>query len=337
MNTISRFQTVLIASAALVGLGCADGAHPDIAFDLSRTGEQIVFTSADEDLYLLDLKTSQVRQLTQTEALERTPSFSPDSRQIVYAAQEKGASASFLFTRSIDGKQLRQLTNAEGVCDWSPSFSPDGSRIVFARAHRYRPYSMGGWTWDDWDVYVMKSDGTELKRVTDEKYRGASSPKFLADGKTLIFSAEAERYPGNTTRVVFEVQATGDRPPKLLTADYPKERKTAAWGSDPSVSADGASIAFISDRENPFGYDVCIMNRDGTKPRPLGITNVSHYNQFPRFLPDGKSVMFLAGWRGDSFRPADFALWQVDSDGKNVRQVADYSLFTTPLKWKPKR
>jgi Tol biopolymer transport system component len=86
----------------------------------------------------------------------------------------------------------------------------------------------------------------------------------------------------------------------------------------------------------PFDYDIFIMNRDGTQPRPLGVTSVSRYNQSPKFLPDGKTILFLAGteWNASS-RPI-YSLWQVDTEGKNSRRIAESGLFTSPLQWKPK-
>ncbi len=135
--------------------------HGNVAFDISPDGEHIVFSAADGDLYSLHLKTLHVLRLTKTDATETTPTFSPDGRSIAYAADVQGSKERLIFVRSMDGKQVQQLTNNPDASDFMPSYSPDGSQIVFARAHLHRPYSMGGWTWDDWDAYVIKSDGTQ--------------------------------------------------------------------------------------------------------------------------------------------------------------------------------
>ena len=68
-----------------------------------------------------------------------------------------------------------------------------------------------------------------------------------------------------------------------------------AWGDEPRVSPSGKTVAFISDRTSNWEYDVHLTNRDGAGTRPLGITNISKYNQSPIFLPDGTAVLFLAG------------------------------------------
>src|SRR5205823_1377551 len=131
------------------------------------------------------------------------------------------------------------------------------------------------------------------------------------------------------------VDASGKQPPKPLTDDYISREHGGAWACSPAISSDGRSIAFISDRVESFRYDVFITNRNGTKARPLGVTKVSpHSNSHPVFLPDGRSLLWLAGieWNAGS-RPI-YSLWKVDTDGKNPRRIAESMLFTHPLQWK---
>ena len=308
--------------------------HGNVTFDISPDGQQVVFASASGDLYLFHLETSRVSQLTRTPGKEKAPTFSPDGKSITYAADTKGRKGSCLFVSALDGKQLRQLTNDPVTNDSMPSYSPDGSHIVFARAHRHRRYSMGGWTWDDWDLYVMKSDGSEPRRITRQKYYGVSSPKFLPGGSNIVYSADADRTQSDLTSTILTVASSGEQPPKSHSQHYSSRRQGGTWASEPDVSTDG-SIAFVSDRMAPYHYDLFIMNRDGTTVNPLGVTKVSRYNQYPNFLPDGRSLLFLAGreWNANS-RPI-FSLWKIDTDGKDPRCIAESMLFTDPLRWKP--
>jgi len=327
----------LFAAVALTGLSaCNLVEHGDVAFDISPDGQQVVFASADGDLYLLHLETSRVCQLTKTPGKEKAPAFSPDGKSIIYAADIKGRKGSCLFVSTLNGNNVRQLTNDPAANDSIPAYSPDGSHIVFARAHRHRPYSMGGWAWDNWDLYVMKSNGTEPRRITRQKYYGVSSPKFLPDGSNIIYSADARLNPPDLSTTIFVVDSSGEQPPKPLTQDYSSRVKGGARASAPDVSK-GGSIAFISDRMEPYHYDIFMSNLDGTGVKSLGVTNVSRYNQDPTFMPDGTSLLFLAGreWNAGS-RPI-FSLWKVDTDGKNPRCIAESTLFTHPLRWKPNR
>jgi len=318
---------------ACSALACGDVEHDNVAFAVSPDGQHVVFSAADGDLYLLSLRARRVSPLTRTEGTESTPGFSPDGKVVIYLATVPGSKGSCLFVRTLDGKQVQQLTNDTRVSDSMPRYSPDGKQVTFVRAHRYRPYSMGGWTWDNYDVYVMSRDGTNQRRVTRHNYYQAGHPCFIADGKTILFSADGD-YPDSRT-YLFTVPTDGTQAPKRLPTPPNFQRDCAAWGSEPSALPDGKRIAFVSDRAESFHYDVLTMSPDGTDTRPLGVTKISRYNQKPVFLPDGKGIMFLAGTEWNAASRPIFSLWQVDVDGSNPRRMAESGLFTDPLHWPP--
>jgi len=335
----ARFTLRWMTTVVTVGfVGCfAPGGsqveHGNVAFAVSPDGKEVVFSAADGDLYLLSLVTLRVSQLTQTKDTESRPAFSPDGGSVIYEATVPGSNGSCLFIRTLDGKQVRQLTNDPRVSDSMPRYSPDGKQVTFVRAHRYRPYCMGGWTWDNYDVYVMSPDGTNQRRVTQHNYYQAGDPCFIAEGKAILFSADGD-YPDSRT-YLFTVPADGNQQPKSLTTPPNSQGHCAAWGSEPSVSPDGQRIAFISDRASPFRYDVLTMSPDGTDIRPLGVTRISGYNIRPVFLPGGKGIVFLAGTESNAYSRAIFSLWQVDVDGSHARRIAESGMFTDPVHWRP--
>ena len=55
-----------------------------------------------------------------------------------------------------DGRTRRRLTR-DPAFDGYPSWSPDGRRIAFLRWHEGMA-----------DVYVMRADGTHVRRLTDD-------------------------------------------------------------------------------------------------------------------------------------------------------------------------
>ena len=327
---------VLIASLLLILLGLVGCAYflgkraaavAGGSTDVSPDGTQLVFSTYG-DLYLLNLQTKSVSQLTDTPEGEGAATFSPDGKSIAYVASTPGEGLR-LFIRSLDGKNVQQLTNESQTSDSAPSFSPDGAQIVFARAHTLRARSMGGKSWNDWDLYLINSDGTGVRRLTEQKYYQCGSPQFFKDGKEILFSAHVDRPTS-----LFKVSADGRQAPQPFAGMPEKEARMGAFAAEPDVSPDGSQIAFISDRAEGFAYDLYLMKSDGSDPRPLGIVKLdekrrpSFIPSSPIFMPDGRSILFQVGGSN---------LWQVDIDGRNLRKIADRSLFTEPLKWHPKQ
>jgi TolB protein len=73
-------------------------------------------------LHLMDIATTEVRSLTDTTADER-PSFSPNSKMIVYATQQQGKES--LMTSTLDGRVKARLNGRNGDIrepDWGPFF-----------------------------------------------------------------------------------------------------------------------------------------------------------------------------------------------------------------------
>jgi TolB protein len=73
-------------------------------------------------LQMMELVTTEVRSLTDTTADER-PSFSPNSKMIVYATQQQGKES--LMTSTLDGRVKARLNGRNGDIrepDWGPYF-----------------------------------------------------------------------------------------------------------------------------------------------------------------------------------------------------------------------
>ena len=343
INPIRLFKVACLS--ALVS-GCQIGSrieHGNVAFDVSPDGQKIVFSAADNDLYLLNLTTNVVEPLTHSPITESGPSFSPDGKSVLYSADAPNGKGQALYRLTLKDKVAQRLTTDTTVSDMNPAFSADGTKITFARAHWYREYSMGGMVWRDWDAYVMNADGTGVARLTTKKYYGMSSPGFTRDSKAVIYSGDAA-YPdaekaSDTLRTLLQVSVENPGEPIVLLPmpKRPKPGKSqGAMGSDPDLATDGTRIAFISDKTEPFSYDVCTVKSDGSDWVSLKVTRTSGYNQQPRYLPDGKSVLYLAGTEYNAGNRPIFSLWQVNTDGSKAHQVADSGLFTAPLTWQPK-
>ena len=298
--------------------------HGNVSIDWSPDGTSVVFSSADGDLYLFNIESESVTRLTSTDAIESVPSYSPDGKSIVYATAKGQEFPCRIHVLNLSNRVSTQLTQEDKTSDFLPRFSVDGKTIVFGRAYRNRPYSMGGTTWDNWDVCEMDVNGKNVKRLTNENYYQLFRMVPKTDG-SIVYSAGEKA-------ALYTLAKDGD-PQQTFPENENQTKKVHAWASDVMVSPDETKIVFTSDRTRAFWYDVCLCS-DGKKPTGL-VGSKSRFNRYPDFSPDGKRILFLAGTKfGNGNRPI-FSLWEVSVGGAS-REIASDELFTDPLNYQRK-
>jgi TolB protein len=106
----------------------------------------------DPEIYLANaVDGSNQQRLTFTRALDEVPSWSPDSKQILFSSDMHGEPQSRnydIYIMNIDGSNLRRLTKTDEAAS-NPSMSPDGSKIAFDLS-----------TEEKSKIYVINKDGS---------------------------------------------------------------------------------------------------------------------------------------------------------------------------------
>ena len=153
--------------------------------------------------------------------------ISPDGRWIVAVGAEGEGTTRYLYIRSADDIEWRQLPNTEGARD--PTFSPDGQSVAFDRGGAILkvpitggpalPIATGGfsphWGLNDTIVYAeigtgalyrVGSSGGEPEVLLDSDSVGVSRPHLLPNGKAVVFGTRAGGDPLNSRILIFEME-----------------------------------------------------------------------------------------------------------------------------------
>ncbi len=162
---------------------------------------------------------------------------------------------------AVERSNLAQLTKLtpDTTSASDPAFSPDGSRIAFVSQRDGNA-----------EIYVMNADGTGATRLTNDP-QPDGRPGFTPDGQSVVF--HSARPAGKQQIWVVNVDGTGLT---QLTRD--------SVNSAPSVSPDGQTIAYVSQRNKDA--DIWLMARDGSNQRQF-TRSPQQRESDPHFLRDG--------------------------------------------------
>jgi dipeptidyl aminopeptidase/acylaminoacyl peptidase len=122
------------------------------------------------------------------------PQISPDGRWVSFVrvtvnAQKDGYDTG-LWIADTAGGEPRPLTG--GGRDSSPRWSPDGKRLVFTRVPEKGEKKEGAAEEAAGQLYLLSMEGGEARRLTDLP-KGAGSPCWSPDGRSIVFTSRANR------------------------------------------------------------------------------------------------------------------------------------------------
>jgi hypothetical protein len=165
--------------------------HPfQSKLDLSVEGK-LAFVSKfyeRDGLFLYDLRSETLDGQWQFEGLValRSPTFSPDGREVVFAAlSESGRQDLYRF--DLDTETLRRLTS-DFYWDDDPEWSPDGRTLAFVSDRT--PWGMAGST----NIFLLDLETGELTPRTFGPWSDRS-PAFDDDGARIVFSSDRDGTP----------------------------------------------------------------------------------------------------------------------------------------------
>jgi Tol biopolymer transport system component len=259
----------------------------------------------------LELDSLKLVPLTSERVFHGGPVFSPDGKTLAFTKRSIDGNSFNLYVSDSFAKHQRRVTEGD-FFDLGPSFSVDGARLIFFRAHRKRAYSLGGESWNDWDLYTVDADGSHLRRLTTEHYYMVDAPHFLAGGE-IVFSAQT--HSGGMKLYVFDQSAV---PPVHVLEGDAVDRYGSFSSGEPDVCPEKNEIVFVSNRASrqaPYDYELWALYAGST--RAVQLTHARSLIEYPIFDRSCGRIFFMS----DVDRKGASDLCVCQADGSDTRKL----------------
>jgi dipeptidyl aminopeptidase/acylaminoacyl peptidase len=142
-------------------------------------------------IFVVDVRSKQVRQLTQGNFDEHSIDWSPDGKQLVFASNREPNQDEFfnydLFTLQLSDNSIHRLTATESN-EYDPLWSPDGKFIVYRGTHR--GLTDRETTMEDSHVWIMNADGSNRREIGSAIDNRQGTPQWAPDGSAVYFTVQ---------------------------------------------------------------------------------------------------------------------------------------------------
>jgi TolB protein len=191
----------------------------DYNASFSPDGRWVVFTSTRDgsaDVYRARPDGSRLEKLTDGPAFDDQGALSPDGDWLAFVSSRSGQAD--IWTLELKSGALRNVTSSAGG-DFRPQWSRDGQWLAFSSDRGSANPKFTFATLHSTELYVVRADGSGLRRVT-QTGEFAGSPEWSDDDRSLLYyeadvdEVQKIRSPLRlraTTQIASVVVATGRR------------------------------------------------------------------------------------------------------------------------------
>ena len=274
---------------------------------------QIAFVSnrdGNNEIYRMNADGSGVTRLTTSPADDQCPAWSPDGQYIVFASSEL-AGSSDIYVMNADGSYPRRLTTSPSV-DTFPAWSPDGQYIAYM-SDMEEPGNADNP--GNYDIYVMKADGSEIRRLTSEPGED-TNPTWSPDGTWIAFLSDREgEFVG-----LYKMNSDGTNVIPLTVDVDLWTYESPSWYGSRLIFSDGLWMYTVND--------------DGTGLRSLTPEDAPYWDSSPTWSPDGTRIVLVSD-RDTVYGDGTLDIYTMNADGSQVNRLTDNAANDVWPVWQP--
>lgn len=286
----------------------------------SQDGRQMVFQSEREpdnpffQIYLMDRETGDVRRISPGIGKTTCAWIHPEGNKVLFASTQYDPEATQKQARELEvrasGKasryswdydatydmvefdvktqEYRQLTTEEGY-DAEGSYSPDGQWICFASNRRAYTDDLTAEEQELFevdpasamDIYMMRSDGSDVKRLTTEVgYDGG--PFFSPTGDKVCW----RRFTTDGAVAEIMVMNTDGSDQRAIT-----QLGAMSWA--PFFHPSGDYLIFATNLHGFSNFELYVVDAHGQR-EPRRVTYRAGFDSLPTFTPDGQALVWTS-------------------------------------------
>jgi dipeptidyl aminopeptidase/acylaminoacyl peptidase len=141
-------------------------------------------------LFLVDLESKKVRQLTDGVFYEHSIDWSPAGDEILFVSNREPDERFFnydIFAVKVADGAIRRLTTTESV-EYRPRWSPDGKTIAYQGTKRGLTSSET--TMEDTHIWLMNADGSGRREIGAAIDNRQGPPAWAPDGSAVYFTVQ---------------------------------------------------------------------------------------------------------------------------------------------------
>ncbi|NRA73517.1 MAG: Tol-Pal system protein TolB [Rickettsiales bacterium] len=165
------------------------------------------------NIYLYNLKSMKIKQLTFCTSICTSPSFSPDQKKIVFNSDMGGGK--HLYIMNTNNNSSKRISFNKGSYT-SPVWSPKGNLIAFTKMLGKNDFYIG----------IMRPDGSNEKIIAHGQL--VEGPAWAPNGRAIIFEKQIIGEDGYTHTKLYKIDIISRKEQELTT---PHDATDAYWSN----------------------------------------------------------------------------------------------------------